>query len=242
MLQFSSPYTPFRKLHVLCRTGSLTQASSSNARPAYRQIPGRFLPAVNMTIDTARWKHQGKVQADPSRVIYKSKPYRPTRSADFKEIYRFKLITFTRLITAAKVYQTALTIIGAPVAIYLQSVGVLSMLGCTVFCSLTAFACVMLYIMSVFSQRIACIIYLNKKSQEVEISHLTFWGRRQDARLNVTDIQPVSDTTEKMTSTYLRLKTYNKGPPFYLFLSIFGQVSDADVFKSVLGIRSELKL
>lgn len=155
-------------------------------------------------------------------------------SVTFSEVFRFSHLHLIRIISTFKIYQTALTILALPVAGYLHSLGMFTQSDLIVSFGIMSLATIMLYILSNFFMKIACIIYINQENSKVKISHLTFWGRRKDVLLDLANIVPLTDTGQKITDVCVRLETFDKTKAFIMFHH-FGQIKDKESLFKILG-------
>lgn len=78
------------------------------------------------------------------------------------------------------------------------------------------------------------MMYLDPSQTTLKVSHLTFWGKRNDIYLPVSDVMTIRDTGDAEDETILRLKTYSS-PQIYYFSTQFGRVVDKQGFQKVFG-------
>lgn len=157
---------------------------------------------------------------------------------EFTEVYRFKYIIQARLISRFKIYQTIITALSVPVCSYLYINGTFPLSGCVTIYSVAALAFVMLYYMSRYIQRIVGRIAIDKSQTTVKLSHLTFWGKKKDAYLEVQNIIPFSDMTgEEFSRGILHVKTYqNTNHHYILFVGKYGgDIKDENNFVTIFG-------
>ena len=142
----------------------------------------------------------------------------PVSDVEFMNIYTFRYIVHTRVLSRFKIYQTLVTLAAIPPAFLMHENGVLSSAGMLSFFGIASTATVMLYVMSTFFRHIVGIISINQSEDIVRISHLTFWGRRRDVEFDVADIVPLSDMSVKPNDIYQVIQFYDKQLKFYWFL------------------------
>uniref|UniRef100_A0A4W5K481 Transmembrane protein 186 n=1 Tax=Hucho hucho TaxID=62062 RepID=A0A4W5K481_9TELE len=75
---------------------------------------------------------------------------------------------------------------------------------------------------------------LRASQTTLKVSHLTFWGRREDVYLPMTDVMTLGDTGDSVGETILRLKRYSSSETLY-FSSRLGRVVDRQAFEKVFG-------
>lgn len=78
------------------------------------------------------------------------------------------------------------------------------------------------------------MMYLDPSQTTLKVSHLTFWGKRQDIYLQVSDVMTIGDTGDSATEAILKLKRYSSPDTFY-FSTHFGRVVDKEGFEKVFG-------
>uniref|UniRef100_A0A8C5Q1T0 Transmembrane protein 186 n=1 Tax=Leptobrachium leishanense TaxID=445787 RepID=A0A8C5Q1T0_9ANUR len=150
----------------------------------------------------------------------------------FSLIYKMKGIEFCRALSRIKILQTTLTVVFLPPVYYYYMQGQVTYL-CIQYCSATAiFACTMLYCLSYYLQRIIGMIYLNDTGTIVKVSHLTFWGKRKDIFIPVTDVKSLEETGDHQQEVLRQFKRYST--PDVLYFTRFGCILDKKKF-AVLG-------
>lgn len=78
------------------------------------------------------------------------------------------------------------------------------------------------------------MMYLDPPQTTLKVSHLTFWGKRNEVYLPVADVMTIGDTGDSVNETILKLKTYSSSHTFY-FSTHFGRVVDKQGFQKVFG-------
>ncbi|XP_056442817.1 transmembrane protein 186 isoform X1 [Gadus chalcogrammus] len=112
--------------------------------------------------------------------------------------------------------------------------GELSYFLATYSTGIAVLAGVMLYTASHFLRKVVGMMYLDSTQSTLKVSHLTFWGRRHDVFLPVTDVMTLGDTGDALTETVLRLKRYSTAETMYFSLS-YGRIVDKQAFEKVFG-------
>ena len=153
---------------------------------------------------------------------------------NYKTFYRFPHITYARLLSRMKIYQTGFTVIGLPALAIAQSLGYSQGNSLPLATGVTLFAGVMLYVMSHYFRRLIGLMAVNENRDTVKVSHLTFWGKRNDLFVPVKEIVPISDMADKPDDIYVKFCRY--GTNEYLYYSLrHGLIMDKEVFQDVLG-------
>lgn len=152
----------------------------------------------------------------------------------FHLIYRFPYIVHTQFLSRLKLYQTVFTVAAIPWAFKMAGDGLITpqMLTGVIGCSILA--CVMLGVLSIYFQRLIGMLYINKTDNIVKVSHMTFWGKRNDIYMNAENIIPLSDLSDNPNDIYVQFKQYDKKDVFYLVLR-FGGVQDSEMMRQLLG-------
>ncbi|XP_034397688.1 transmembrane protein 186 [Cyclopterus lumpus] len=149
-------------------------------------------------------------------------------------IYTLPHMKLLRAVSRLKLLQTAFTVVILPPVFifYLQGVVPFSLVSYTTGTAL--FAGAMLYTASHFFRRVVGMMYLDSSQTTLKVSHLTFWGRRCDIYLPVSDVMTIADTGEFVNETILKLKRYSSPQTLY-FSTHFGRVVDQQGFEKVFG-------
>lgn len=149
-------------------------------------------------------------------------------------IYTLPHIKLLRAVSRLKLLQTAFTVVILPPVFYLYLHGDVPLFLVSYTTGVAVFAGVMLYTASHFFRRVVGMMYLDPSQTTLKVSHLTFWGRRHDIYLPVSDVMTISDTGDSVNETILRLKTYSSAETFF-FSTRFGRVVDKQGFEKVFG-------
>ncbi|XP_068607088.1 transmembrane protein 186 [Brachionichthys hirsutus] len=152
----------------------------------------------------------------------------------FTMIYTLPHIKLFRLVSRVKLLQTAITVVVLPPVFILYHMGEVPLSAVSYTTALSVFAGVMLYASSHFFRRVVGMMYLDSSQTTLKVSHLTFWGRRHDSYLPVSDIMTIGDTGESVNETILKIKRYS-GPQTFYFSTRFGLVVDKQGFQKVFG-------
>ncbi|XP_063284950.1 transmembrane protein 186 isoform X2 [Pelobates fuscus] len=163
-----------------------------------------------------------------------SKSQQNDKCDNFTLLYKLHGIQFCRTLSRLKILQTSLTVIFLPPIYYYYMKGQVTYL-CVQYSTGTAvFACIMLYCLSYFLRRIIGMIYLNDAGTTVKVSHLTFWGKRKDLFIPITDIQSLEETGDDKNEILLQFKRYSN-PDVLYFTTRFGYILDRKKFSMLFG-------
>ncbi|XP_035230590.1 transmembrane protein 186-like isoform X2 [Stegodyphus dumicola] len=156
------------------------------------------------------------------------------KDAEWTPVYYFPLINLGRLLNRFKLYQTTFTVAAIPIGCIMYKYNLVDLTFINVVVGAATFACLTLYVFTMFFRRFIGIIYVTKDEKYVKISHLTFWGRRNNIILPVQNLVPLTDGECKATDAYMKLHMYNSSEYLYLTLR-FGRILDYDKFQNVFG-------
>lgn len=192
-----------------------------------------FIPAQNTgrTCNNARLRHLATGNKDRLDL----QEAQNQRSAEkYTLIYKLPAIKFLRALSRLKLLQTGITTALLPAVCYLYLEGQVSssLLGYTA--GVASFAALMLYSMSHYLRRVIGMMYLSDSRATLRVSHLTFWGRRHDLYLPVSEVMTLGDTGDSRNETLLQLRRY-KHPDVLYFSTRLGQVVDRERFAEVFG-------
>ncbi|XP_033827137.2 transmembrane protein 186 [Periophthalmus magnuspinnatus] len=160
--------------------------------------------------------------------------YSNNSTPSYTMIYRLPHIKLLRAVSRLKLLQTGITVVILPPVYYLYLQGDLSLFFVCYSTGIAGFAGLMLYTASHFFRRVVGMMYLDPSQTTLKVSHLTFWGKRSDLFLPVSDVMTIADTGDATTETILRLKTYS-GPETLYFSTYYGRIVDPEGFEKVFG-------
>lgn len=160
--------------------------------------------------------------------------YSDSSTQKYTMIYTLPHIKLLRAVSRLKLLQTAITVVILPPVYFLYLHGDISsfLVGYTT--GIALFAGVMLYTASHFFRSVVGMMYLDPSQTTLKVSHLTFWGRRHDIFLPVSDVMTIGDTGDSTNETILKLKRYSTPQTLY-FSTHFGRVVDRQGFEKVFG-------
>ncbi|XP_061535933.1 transmembrane protein 186 [Phycodurus eques] len=179
--------------------------------------------------------HGCRVSLTPQ--ITASVRYSDLSTQKYDMIYKFPHIKLFRAVSRLKLLQTGITVIILPPVYILYLMGDAPLFLVNYSTGTALFAGVMLYTASHFLRRVVGMMYLDSSHSTLKVSHLTFWGRRHDIFMPVSDVMTVGDTGDSSHETILKLKRYSTPETLY-FSTRFGQVVDKQCFEKVFGSLS----
>lgn len=155
-------------------------------------------------------------------------------------IYTLPYIKHLRAVSRLKLLQTAITVVILPAVYVLYLQGAASSFAVGYTTGMALFAGAMLYTASFFLRRVVGMMYLDPSQSTLKVSHLTFWGKRRDIYLPVSDVMTIGDTGDSLNETILKLKRYSSPETLY-FSTHFGRVVNKEAFEMVFGSFKSFK-
>ena len=156
------------------------------------------------------------------------------KNMEFTVFYRFHSIRGMRILSRMKLYQTAAAVFGVPPLGFMYSTGAVSGSVFGSYCAIASFAGVMLYVMSYYMRRLIGMMSLSDCGKIVRVSHLTFWGKRNDVYIAVDKLVPLSELPEKLTDVYIALRRYDVEDILFFTLR-WGLIVDSEKFYTAFG-------
>ncbi|XP_068203120.1 transmembrane protein 186 [Palaemon carinicauda] len=157
------------------------------------------------------------------------------RNGEFEIIYKFPHIALVRGVCRLKIYQSTITFVSVPIISYFSYLGILTSQDVIFTLTSSGLALLMLLVMGEFFRKFVGHIYYNSQKDLVKISHLTFWGRRNDIIVPREDLAPFSDEAVNLKDIYIPLHRYSESNNL-LYISLrFGGVTNLKKFIDVFG-------
>ncbi|KAK6172924.1 hypothetical protein SNE40_016487 [Patella caerulea] len=153
---------------------------------------------------------------------------------EYTSIYRLKNMKYLQILNRAKIYLTVSSMISLLPPIYN---GVYGDVSPVLFLSLSAvITCitVALYILSALMPRIVGELGINKNSDEIRLSYLSFWGKRQDLLVPVDMLVPFGEIVESSKKDYQVIKLRDMSDKWYLFPQ-YAKLLEKSKIESVFG-------
>uniref|UniRef100_A0AAQ4Q612 Transmembrane protein 186 n=1 Tax=Gasterosteus aculeatus aculeatus TaxID=481459 RepID=A0AAQ4Q612_GASAC len=193
------------------RTTYGVQPHSPGRTPSQHSFPGPHLPKITALVRCS--------DASANR---------------YSLIYTLPHIRLLRAVSRLKLLQTAITVVILPPVylFYFQGAVPFALVSYTT--GIALLAGVMLFTASHFFRRVVGMMYLDPPQTTLKVSHLTFWGRRHDLYLPVSDVMTIGDTGDSVNETIVKLKRFSSPQTLY-FSTRFGRVVDKQAFEKVFG-------
>ncbi|XP_017281176.1 transmembrane protein 186 isoform X2 [Kryptolebias marmoratus] len=193
------------------------------------RIPNSLQPHSSAHAPIHQSSHESFVPKITTVVKYSDLP-----TQKYSLIYTLPHIKLLRAVSRLKLLQTAITVVLLPPVYVFYFQGHASFFLVSYTTGIALLAGVMLYAASHFFRRVVGMMYLDPTQATLKISHLTFWGKRQDFHLPVSDIMTIGDTGDSPNEIILKLRRYSTPETMY-FSTYFGQVVDKQGFEKVFG-------
>ncbi|XP_035002926.1 transmembrane protein 186 isoform X1 [Hippoglossus stenolepis] len=160
--------------------------------------------------------------------------YSDLSTEKYTMIYTLPYIKHLRAVSRLKLLQTAVTVVLVPPVYFFYVQGDVPFFLVSYTTGIALLAGAMLYTVSHFFRRVVGMMYLDPSQTTLKVSHLTFWGRRHDLYLPVSDVMTIGDTGDSAKETILKLKRYSSPQTLY-FSTHYGRVVDQLGFEKVFG-------
>lgn len=196
---------------LAARTPYSLQPCSPSLRPIQQHLHGPVIPKITALVK-----------------------YSDVSTEKYTMIYTLPYIKLLRAVSRLKLLQTAITVVILPPVYVLYFQGAASTFLVSYTTGIALFAGAMLYTASYFFRRVVGMMYLDPSQTTLKVSHLTFWGKRHDMYLPVSDVMTIGDTGDSVNETILKFKRYSSQETLY-FSTHFGRVVDEQAFKKVFG-------
>jgi len=117
--------------------------------------------------------------------------------------------------------------------------GVLPQEQMLVFLGTSTFSTITFYAFGQLFRRLIGSIFISPDQKFVRISHLTFFGNRQETVVYLYELKPLCDSNPNMNDIFLKVSPIDKNVEplkHSLFLSLkYGGIVDLDKFKQIFG-------
>lgn len=216
-------------LHVNWKNGTwLRSYSASEANHSAKELSKVQIQDVSHPVKTDKQGCTDHKTCDRETVHY-------ANSVKLRNIYTFRYIVHAKVLSRLKIYQTVVTVGSLPLTTYLYKMGMISASGFASFCGIATLATAMLYVMSTFFRRIVGIISVNENEDTVRISHLTFWGRRNNINLFKSDIIPLSELTGSAKDIYQVIRFFEQPDKKFYWFHRHGMNTDPEALTRIFG-------
>ena len=138
-----------------------------------------------------------------------SNPTNIDKKDSFRVVFRFPYTPIITLVCRGKIYMTSFVcLLSPPGLIYstlYDNIDLSYILSTVSFC---AFSISTLVLFGEFFRRFVGLVSINQDNTKVRLSHVTFWGRRNDVVVPLEDILPLSETSERARNEYWQISFY----------------------------------
>ncbi|TMW53634.1 hypothetical protein DOY81_001271, partial [Sarcophaga bullata] len=157
---------------------------------------------------------------------------------DWRIIYRLDLIRLASAFNRVKIPYGFLNGITVPGAFALEQAShlppstslLIAIVGLSSWCTLA--------ICSFFVRNLVGIIYINDTGDKLKLAYVDYWGKRQDACIDLNDLIPESEKAKPSKfDFYQTLCLYSDNKIKYKLLQRFGSIEDHRRFHSSNGIK-----
>ncbi|XP_034107685.1 transmembrane protein 186 [Drosophila albomicans] len=155
---------------------------------------------------------------------------------DWRPIYQLPLIRWIAAFNRLKNYQAAVTLAATPLAFTLSQAGQVSGEAIGICASLGVSGLITLSLGSYLTSNIIGFIYINDQQDQLRLAYVDFWGRRQEALVDIEDILPdweLKRTTRLGFYQPICLRTDKKQR--FKILQRFGVITDPLIFEGLFG-------
>jgi len=133
-----------------------------------------------------------------------------------------------------KLYQTFMTAVLFPTTCGLLYVGKVLPETLGIVTGVSTLASIALFAFGEIFRRTVGFIYLCPEKSEVIISHLSWFGKRVDFSVDISEICPPGQENEQMNDIYWKIKFYDTDE-FYLICTKYGGIQNKTDFKHIFG-------
>ncbi|KAH8299440.1 hypothetical protein KR044_001459, partial [Drosophila immigrans] len=155
---------------------------------------------------------------------------------DWRPIYHLPSIRWVAAFNRLKMYQAAVTAAATPLAFTLTQAGQVSGDALGICASIGVSGLITLSLGSYVASNVIGYIYINDQEDRLKLAYVDFWGRRQEAMVDIEDILPdweLKRTTRLGFYQPICLRTDKKQR--FKLLQRFGVITDPLIFEGLFG-------
>ncbi|XP_078690827.1 transmembrane protein 186-like [Branchiostoma floridae x Branchiostoma belcheri] len=156
------------------------------------------------------------------------------KDEEYDVVYRYPHMRLLAAISRFKIAQTTLMVFMVPITVTMAVEGDASWTTANTVIGFGIFSTVMLYVMSNYLRKFIGFISINQSGDTVRLSHLNFWGRREEMYVDVSNVVPMTETGDRQGEVFRKFKLYDSSLIMYYTLR-FGQIADKEKLGKVLG-------
>ena len=156
---------------------------------------------------------------------------------DYDLVYKLNKINILTTLSRLKIYQTMFTVtLGiTSTYLYLSSSSSISLQPILISNAAAVVGLISLVLVSKLLSKVICMIYLHKNGNDVIISHINFFSRRNNIFTTVDNITPIYSSIREIESTFSKFELNDHEGNMYFSLKS-GSIIDTDKFKKVIRI------
>lgn len=160
----------------------------------------------------------------------------------FRTVFRFPFTPIIVALCRVKIYMTGIVCLLTPGLIYSALYQNLDYQHVYNYIGVCGFSITALILFGEFFRRCVGIVYINKDHTKVKLAHVTFWGRRNDVNVPLTDIIPLSETSEHAGKIFWKISFYENSLASKLvdrseliICTRYGNIIDREAFIKIFG-------
>ncbi|CAH1274332.1 TMEM186 [Branchiostoma lanceolatum] len=153
---------------------------------------------------------------------------------EYDIVYRYPYMRVLAAISRFKIAQTTLMVFMVPITVTMAAEGDVSWAAVNTVVGFGIFSTVMLYAMSNYLRKFVGVISINQSGDSVRLSHLNFWGRREELYVDTDNIVPMTETGDREGEMFKKFKVYDSELTMYYTLRL-GQITDKEKLGRILG-------
>ena len=152
-------------------------------------------------------------------------------------VYKFPYIVPARIFSRVKFYLTAINLLIFLNGIVLFFQGSIPFNNLLIIMGISTFSTALMYIFGQVFRRLIGSIYISSNHKFVRLSHLTFFGNRQESVVPIDLIYPLIETNPNIDDIFLRVSGENSTQlKNSLFLTLkYGGILDEEKFEQIFG-------
>ncbi|XP_033108770.1 transmembrane protein 186-like [Anneissia japonica] len=208
-----------------------------------KRTSGRPTTLEVTSVERALYYHLPRVQV-PKQLISQTSitnphfqerhPSASGNDVEFKAIYRLPYIQHIRFLSRLKLAQTIFVVGIVPPLGILKYMDLITDAQFLFPLCAANFSLIMLYCMSLYLRRIIGVMYINQNCLKLKVSHLDFWGRRQNFVVDVKDVLSASEIGDSKEILMRKFQTFESKKYFYFSLK-YGKVLNEQIFYEIFG-------
>ena len=156
---------------------------------------------------------------------------------DYKQVYKIDVIRLVTALSRLKIYQSIFTVsLGIATTTMYFNTSTISLQGLLMTNLASICGLVSLIFISKLLSKIICVIYLHKNGNDVIISHINFFSRRNNIFTTIDNITPLYNSMREMETTYSKFQLNDSEGSMYYSLK-YGIIMNKEDFKKVMRIH-----